>query len=121
MDLHQWMPPHAGATGLAILAYLPEENRHRYACRSRAHFGMSERQAALLTAGVGAQIALIRMRRTVEARGEGSVPGGSGAAGGDAAVAFSDQTYAAGQIPITANADPATWRWHRWTRCRSGG
>jgi DNA-binding IclR family transcriptional regulator len=29
VDLHQWLPLHAGATGLAILAYLPEEERQR--------------------------------------------------------------------------------------------
>jgi IclR family transcriptional regulator, acetate operon repressor len=29
VDLHRWLPLHAGATGLAILAYLPEEERQR--------------------------------------------------------------------------------------------
>jgi IclR family transcriptional regulator, acetate operon repressor len=29
VDLHQWLPVHAGATGLAILAFLPEEERQR--------------------------------------------------------------------------------------------
>jgi DNA-binding IclR family transcriptional regulator len=29
VDLHRWMPLHAGATGLAILAFLPAEERQR--------------------------------------------------------------------------------------------
>lgn len=104
VDMHHWIPTHAGATGLAILAFLPEDERRRiYA----AGLGPQTSRTIVDIDAMEAELELVRERGYAQSIGE-RVPGAVGfgapvfdAAGvvcGDLCVTLPQQRFEEGEF-----------------------
>jgi IclR family acetate operon transcriptional repressor len=67
IDLNQWMPVHAGATGLAILAFLPDEERQRLYSKG---LGALTPLTKVSEAELEAEVATIRAQGFAQSRGQ---------------------------------------------------